>query len=63
MILPGCEFQSMEGFKGVIQFQIINTDWRICVIEVAKKNRRRTEGIRIGAGYWGNSKDSEKQQK
>ncbi len=53
----------MEGFKGVIQFQIINTDWRICVIEVAKKNRRRTEGIRIGAGYWGNSKDSEKQQK
>jgi len=25
----GCAFQSMEGIEGIIQFQVINTDWQI----------------------------------
>jgi hypothetical protein len=42
MILPGGALQSLEGFAGIIQFQVINADWGILVIEVIKQNEGRT---------------------
>lgn len=61
MVLPGCAFQSKEGIDNIIQFQVINTDWRIRVIEIIKKNRRRTERILAGINNWRYGKNSEEQ--